>query len=104
MTPEQFIDWFNGFLDSALLEKDTLSVAEMELVCNVLEGVCSPKQGSTSPNINFPPSLPYKEWDTGGTNNLCPYPYECGMPMTWHGIIPPTCNKCGKIGQIGTIT
>ena len=99
MTPNSFIDWLKGFLTG----KESLSTEEMKSLKETLDTVQEPIQLTP----NYPPVTQPLDWVDPSKypsyNNVCPYPDNCGMPTVWHGVVPPTCSKCGKNGDMPTI-
>lgn len=98
MDANSFIDWLKGFLaGKSMMTKEQVEFlkAETEKVTKV-EDQYSP----APPGLTPTPSQPLIDWDLFlGKKDTCPYPDNCGMPQVWHGVVPPTCMKCGKQGQ-----
>ena len=98
MTPNSFIDWLKGFLagKESLSEKDT-QLLKME-VQSIEEDTPTPYYPPVTQPLDWVDPSKYPSYQ-----DACPYPDNCGMPTVWHGVVPPTCSKCGKNGEMPTI-
>lgn len=106
MVANDFIIWLKGFLTGKVqLSKDEVKSLQDELnKVNTTKPIdlndLVRRDFTPIPNMPMNPYVEPFPQETSG----CKYPDDCGMPTIWHGVIPPTCQKCGLRGQQMDIT